>query len=143
MNDNIKEKLKLLPSKPGCYLYRDAKGEIIYVGKAKILKNRVKSYFTGPHNAKTTKLVSEINDVEWITVSNAVECLVLEINLIKKHNPRFNIMLTDDKTYPYILLTNEEYPRLIVVRTLHKSQRDGRYLGHTLMFMQQEKLATY
>ena len=129
MNDNIKEKLKLLPSKPGCYLYRDAKGEIIYVGKAKILKNRVKSYFTGPHNAKTTKLVSEINDVEWITVSNAVECLVLEINLIKKHNPRFNIMLTDDKTYPYILLTNEEYPRLIVVRTLHKSQRDGRYFG--------------
>ncbi len=129
MNENIKEKLKLLPEKPGCYMYRDIKGEIIYVGKAKILKNRVKSYFTGSHNAKTTKLVSEINDVEWITVNNPVECLVLEINLIKKHNPRFNIMLTDDKTYPYILLTNEAHPRLIVVRTLHKTQRDGKYFG--------------
>ena len=129
MNENIKEKLKLLPTKPGCYLYRDINGTIIYVGKAKVLKNRVKSYFTGPHNLKTTKLVSEINDVEWITVNNPVECLVLEINLIKKHNPKYNIMLTDDKTYPYILLTNEVFPRLIVVRTKHKSKHDGKYFG--------------
>lgn len=129
MNEIIKEKLKLLPDKPGCYMYRDKTGEIIYVGKAKVLKNRVKSYFTGPHNIKTTKLVSEINDVEWITVNNAVECLVLEINLIKKHNPKYNIMLTDDKTYPYILLTSEAYPRLIVVRTKHKSRHDGKYFG--------------
>ena len=129
MNDLLKEKLKLLPDKPGCYMYRDQNGVIIYVGKAKILKNRVKSYFTGPHNAKTTKLVSEIVDVEWITVNNPVECLVLEINLIKKHNPKYNIMLTDDKTYPYILLTSEAHPRLIVVRTKHKSKHDGKYFG--------------
>lgn len=129
MNDNIKEKLKLLPEKPGCYMYRDIKGTIIYVGKAKVLKNRVKSYFTGPHNLKTTKLVSEINDVEWITVNNPVECLVLEINLIKQHNPKYNIMLTDDKTYPYILLTNEVHPRLMVVRTKHKTKKDGKYFG--------------
>lgn len=129
MNENIREKLKLLPEKPGCYMYRDISGEIIYVGKAKILKNRVKSYFTGPHNLKTTKLVSEINDVEWITVNNPVECLVLEINLIKQHNPKYNIMLTDDKTYPYILLTSDPHPRLMVVRTKHKSKRDGKYFG--------------
>ena len=129
MNEQIREKLKLLPDSPGCYMYRDKDNHIIYVGKAKVLKNRVKSYFTGKHNLKTEKLVSEICDVEWITVNNAVECLVLEINLIKKHNPKYNIMLTDDKTYPYILLTNEVNPRLIVVRTQKKSKHDGRYFG--------------
>ncbi len=129
MNEIIKEKLKLLPEEPGCYMYRDKDGHIIYVGKAKILKNRVKSYFTGKHNVKTEKLVSEIADVEWITVNNSVECLVLEINLIKKHNPKYNIMLTDDKTYPYILITNEVHPRLICVRTQKKTKHDGIYFG--------------
>lgn len=129
MNEQIKEKLKLLPEAPGCYMYRDINGKIIYVGKAKVLKNRVKSYFTGKHNLKTQKLVSEINDVEWITVNNPVECLVLEINLIKQHDPKYNIMLTDDKTYPYILLTDEVDPRLIVVRTQKKTKHDGKYFG--------------
>ncbi len=129
MNDTIKEKLKLLPEDSGCYMYRDVNGTIIYVGKAKVLKNRVRSYFTGKHNAKTTALVSEINDVEWICVNNPKECLVLEINLIKTHNPKYNIMLTDDKSYPYILLTNETHPRLIVTRTLKRNKKDGKYFG--------------
>ena len=129
MNDHIKEKLKLLPEKPGCYLMKDKTGKIIYVGKAKILKNRVKSYFTGAHNLKTTKLVSEIEDFDFIVVNNPVECLVLEINLIKQHDPKYNIMLTDDKTYPYILLTSDIHPRLDVIRTKHKSKKDGKYFG--------------
>ena len=114
--NNIKEKLKLLPEKPGCYLMKNSDGVIIYVGKAKILKNRVKSYFTGSHNAKTTLLVSEIDDFEYIITSNELESLVLEINLIKKYDPKYNIKLTDDKSYPYILLTHDKHPRLLVVR---------------------------
>lgn len=129
MNEIIKEKLKLLPEQPGCYMYRNKDNKIIYVGKAKVLKNRVRSYFTGRHNAKTCALVAEIADVEWITVNNPKECLVLEINLIKNHNPKYNIMLTDDKTYPYILLTNETHPRLIVTRTLKRNKKDGKYFG--------------
>lgn len=114
--NNIKEKLKLLPEKPGCYLMKNSDGVIIYVGKAKILKNRVKSYFTGSHNAKTTLLVSEIDDFEYIITANELESLVLEINLIKKYDPKYNIKLTDDKSYPYILLTHDKHPRLLVVR---------------------------
>ena len=97
MNEIIKQKLELLPDKPGSYQYFDKDGTIIYVGKAKNLKNRVKSYFVGSHNAKTTKLVSEINDLEYIITSTEEEALVLEINLIKKHMPKYNISLTDDK----------------------------------------------
>lgn len=129
MNDTLREHLKQLPEKPGCYLMKDRTGRIIYVGKAKILKNRVKSYFTGAHNAKTTKLVSEIDDFEYIITKSEIESLVLEMNLIKQHDPKYNIMLTDDKTYPYILLTNEEYPRLMVVRTKTKTKKSGHYFG--------------
>lgn len=129
MNEQIKEHLKLLPDKPGCYLMKDKNGKIIYVGKAKILKNRVKSYFTGAHNLKTTKLVSEIDDFEYIITKSEMESLVLEMNLIKQHDPKYNIMLTDDKTYPYILLTNERHPRLMVYRTKNKSKKDGYYFG--------------
>ena len=121
MNDTLKEHLKLLPDKPGCYLMKDKNGKIIYVGKAKILKNRVRSYFRGAHNLKTTKLVSEIADFDYIITKSEMESLVLEINLIKQHDPKYNIMLTDDKTYPYILLTSEKYPRLMVIRTKHKN----------------------
>ena len=116
MNDIIKNKLKLLPEKPGCYMMKNIDGLIIYVGKAKILKNRVKSYFTGSHNAKTTLLVSEIADFEFIMTNSNLEAYLLEINLIKKHRPKYNIDLMDDKTYPYILLTKEDNPRLLVVR---------------------------
>lgn len=129
MNDTLKEHLKLLPDKPGCYLMKDKNGKIIYVGKAKILKNRVRSYFRGAHNLKTTKLVSEIYDFDYIITKSEMESLVLEINLIKQHDPKYNIMLTDDKTYPYILLTSDKYPRLVVVRTKHKTKKAGHFFG--------------
>lgn len=125
---DIKEKLKLLPDLPGCYLMKDKTGKIIYVGKAKNLKNRVRSYFHGAHNAKTTKLVSEIDNFEYIVTKNELESFVLEINLIKQHDPKYNIMLTDDKTYPYIALTNEENPRLIVTRNTRK-KKNAKYFG--------------
>ncbi len=112
----IEEKLKTLPDLPGSYQMRDENNEIIYVGKAKNLKNRVRSYFHGAHNAKTTRLVSEIRDFTYIICKSELEAYVLEINLIKEYNPKYNIMLTDDKTYPYIALTNEENPRLVVTR---------------------------
>ena len=128
MNDVIKNKLKLLPEKPGCYLMKNDKGIIIYVGKAKVLKNRVKSYFTGSHNAKTTLLVSEIVDFEFIMTNSNLEAYLLEINLIKKHRPKYNISLMDDKTYPFILLTKEPNPRLLVVRnTKIKGELFGPY----------------
>ena len=120
MNSLIEEKLKLLPDSPGSYQMLDKNGVIIYVGKAKNLKNRVRSYFHGAHNAKTTKLVSEICDFNYIITASELESLVLEINLIKEYNPKYNIMLTDDKTYPYIALTNEKNPRLIVTREKRK-----------------------
>ncbi len=120
MNSLIEEKLKLLPDSPGSYQMLDKNGVIIYVGKAKNLKNRVRSYFHGAHNAKTTKLVSEICDFNYIITASELESLVLEINLIKEYNPKYNIMLTDDKTYPYIALTNEKDPRLIVTREKRK-----------------------
>ena len=128
MNDIIKNKLKLLPEKPGCYLMKNSNGIVIYVGKAKILKNRVKSYFTGSHNAKTTLLVSEIEDFEFIMTNSNLEAFLLEINLIKKYSPKYNIRLMDDKTYPYILLTKEANPRLLVVRnTKIKGELFGPY----------------
>ena len=127
MNDLIKDKLSLLPMEPGCYLMKNGKGQVIYVGKAKRLKNRVKSYFTGSHNGKTARLVREITDFEYIVVSSELESLVLELNLIKKHDPKYNIMLTDDKHYPYIKITNERHPRLMIVRKLKKD--GGKYFG--------------
>lgn len=120
MNNVIEEKLKLLPDLPGSYQMRDSEGNIIYVGKAKNLKNRVRSYFHGAHNAKTTKLVSEIEDFTYVITKSELEAFVLEINMIKEYDPKYNIMLTDDKTYPYIALTNEEHPRLIVTRNQRK-----------------------
>ncbi|MCL2114258.1 MAG: excinuclease ABC subunit UvrC [Streptococcaceae bacterium] len=122
MNQTIKAKLELLPDSPGCYLHKDKNGTVIYVGKAKNLKNRVRSYFHGSHNTKTELLVSEIEDLEWIVVGSNIESLVLEINLIQRYKPKYNIMLKDDKYYPFLKITNEKYPRLIVVRRV---QKDG------------------
>ncbi|UJZ86542.1 excinuclease ABC subunit UvrC [Heyndrickxia coagulans] len=127
MNETIRNKLALLPAQPGCYLMKDRQGTIIYVGKAKILKNRVRSYFSGSHDAKTQRLVSEIEDFEYIVTSSNIEALILEINLIKKHDPKYNIMLKDDKTYPYIKLTHERHPRLITTRKVKKDK--GKYFG--------------
>ncbi|WP_128893656.1 excinuclease ABC subunit UvrC [Longirhabdus pacifica] len=123
----ITNKLALLPQHPGCYLMKDEQGVIIYVGKAKILKNRVRSYFTGSHDAKTQKMVSLIADFEYIVTSSNLEALILECNLIKKHHPRYNVLLKDDKTYPYIKITNEKHPRLIVTRKVVKDK--GKYFG--------------
>jgi len=123
---NLKEKIALLPTEPGCYLMKNEHQEVIYVGKAKNLKNRVKTYFTGAHNEKTTRLVSEIRDFNYVLTNSEQESLILEINLIKQHLPKYNIRLIDDKTYPYIEITNEEHPKLQVVR-----QKDvkGRVFG--------------
>ena len=126
--ENIKEKLKILPDNPGCYLMKNASGNVIYVGKAKNLKRRVSSYFIGAHNAKTTLLVSEIVDFEYIITASELESLILEINLIKNYLPKYNIKLVDDASYPYILLTNETHPRLLVVREEIKKKK-GHYFG--------------
>lgn len=127
MNDSIKNKLALLPDQPGCYLMKDKNGTIIYVGKAKILKNRVRSYFSGSHDRKTERLVSEIADFEYIVTESNIEALLLEINLIQKNNPRYNIMLKDDKSYPFIKITNEKYPRLQIARQVKKDK--AHYFG--------------
>lgn len=122
----LENKLKTLPKKPGCYLMYDENKEIIYVGKAKNLANRVRSYFRGTHDAKTTKLVSNIVDFDFIVTSSETEAFILEINLIKKHNPKYNIMLTDDKQYPYICISEERHPRLYYTRDL---SQPGKYYG--------------
>ncbi|XWU17971.1 GIY-YIG nuclease family protein [Bacillus subtilis] len=127
MNKQLKEKLALLPDQPGCYLMKDRQQTVIYVGKAKVLKNRVRSYFTGSHDAKTQRLVTEIEDFEYIVTSSNLEALILEMNLIKRHDPKYNVMLKDDKTYPFIKLTHERHPRLIVTRNVKKDK--GRYLA--------------
>lgn len=126
-SETIRRKLALLPDKPGCYLMKNAEGTIIYVGKAKVLKNRVRSYFTGSHNVKTQRLVSEIADFEYIVTANNVEALILECNLIKQHHPRYNVLLKDDKSFPYIKITNEKHPRLEVTRKVYKDK--GKYFG--------------
>ncbi|TMW71644.1 excinuclease ABC subunit UvrC [Alteribacter natronophilus] len=125
--DTLKDKLSLLPDDPGCYLMKNKHGTIIYVGKAKVLKNRVRSYFTGSHDLKTQRLVSEIRDFEYIVTSSNVEALVLEQNLIKKYEPRYNVLLKDDKSYPYLKITSEEHPRLITTRKVKKD--GGKYFG--------------
>nr|1YD6_A Chain A, UvrC [[Bacillus] caldotenax]1YD6_B Chain B, UvrC [[Bacillus] caldotenax]1YD6_C Chain C, UvrC [[Bacillus] caldotenax]1YD6_D Chain D, UvrC [[Bacillus] caldotenax] len=99
MNERLKEKLAVLPEQPGCYLMKDKHGTVIYVGKAKSLKERVRSYFTGTHDGKTQRLVEEIADFEYIVTSSNAEALILEMNLIKKHDPKYNVMLKDDKSY--------------------------------------------
>ncbi|WP_173283026.1 MULTISPECIES: excinuclease ABC subunit UvrC [unclassified Streptococcus] len=120
MNNLIKSKLELLPTSPGCYIHKDKNGTIIYVGKAKNLRNRVRSYFRGSHDTKTEALVSEIVDFEFIVTESNIEALLLEINLIKENKPKYNIMLKDDKFYPFIKITNERYPRLIITRQVKK-----------------------
>lgn len=125
--EQIRHKLALLPDMPGCYLMKNSEGTIIYVGKAKVLKNRVRSYFIGSHNGKTQRLVSEIRDFEYIVTGSNMEALILECNLIKKHMPRYNVLLKDDKTFPYLKITNEKHPRLEVTRRVLKDK--AKYFG--------------
>ena len=127
MNDYLKEKLAILPDQPGCYLMKHTYGTVIYVGKAKVLKNRVRSYFTGSHDGKTLRLVNDIVDFEYIVTSSNLEALILEMNLIKKHDPKYNIMLKDDKGYPFIKITAEKQPRLVITRKIKKDK--GKYFG--------------
>ncbi|MFC3931276.1 excinuclease ABC subunit UvrC [Streptococcus dentapri] len=127
MNDLIQHKLELLPDSPGCYIHKDKNGKIIYVGKAKNLRNRVRSYFRGSHDTKTEMLVSEICDFEYIVTGSNTEALLLEINLIQENMPKYNIRLKDDKSYPYIKITNEVYPRLLITRQVNR--KDGIYFG--------------
>ncbi|MBV6430712.1 MAG: UvrABC system protein C [Bryobacteraceae bacterium] len=121
----LREKVSQLPLQPGVYLYKDAAGKVLYVGKAKSLRSRVRSYFSDDRlaDSKTGTLIAEAADIDYILVDNEKEALALENNLIKQYKPRFNILLRDDKTYPYIELTNEKYPRVYVTRRLRK--------GHT------------
>nr|WP_154982569.1 excinuclease ABC subunit C [Bacillus paranthracis] len=119
--------MAILPDQPGCYLMKDKQGTVIYVGKAKVLKNRVRSYFTGSHDGKTLRLVGEIVDFEYIVTSSNLEALILELNLIKKHDPKYNIQLKDDKTYPFIKITAEKQPRLLITRNVKKDK--GKYFG--------------
>ena len=120
----LEEKLKTLPNSPGVYIHKNEAGKIIYIGKAKNLKNRVRSYFQNSknHDRKTRELVRRITDFEYIVVDNEVEALVLESNLIKKHKPRFNVLLKDDKQYPHLKMTHEEFPKVVITR---KILRDG------------------
>src|SRR5690625_6569810 len=114
MDVTIEEKLKVLPAKPGCYLMKDKHGTVIYVGKSKTLRNRVRSYFIGAHDEKTTRLVMEIVDFEYIVTPSEIDALILEMNLIKKYDPKYNVMLKDDKSYHYLKNTNERQPKIII-----------------------------
>lgn len=127
--DKIKEKLRLLTTEPGCYLMKDENDKVIYVGKAKNLKRRVSSYFNREHTGKTKALVENIKDFEYIVTESEVESLLLEINLIKKYSPKYNILLKDNKSYPYIEITNETYPRLIISRPRKIKGHKGKLFG--------------
>ena len=130
MNEALKQTLKLLPSLPGCYIYYNKEGEVIYVGKAKILKRRVMSYFNRKHDSvKVSILVSQIEKLEYIITNTEVEALILENHLIKKHKPKYNILLKDDKKYPYFLITDEDFPRISIVRKKNMNPEKGRYYG--------------
>lgn len=136
MNNKLKDKLKDLPEKSGVYLMKDAEGNVIYVGKAKVLKNRVKSYFNGSHAGKVAVMVSRIDDAEWIITESENEAFALEINLIKEYMPKYNIMLRDDKHYPYIKIdVKSDYPKLTVVRRVKKdgAKYYGPYFSGTSM----------
>ena len=131
MNTDIKKQIKLMPKLPGCYQYFDKNGEIIYIGKAKNLYNRVNSYFIGDKkdSPKLQVMVPQIVKVECIVVNTEVEALILESELIKKYKPKYNILLKDDKKFPYFLITDEEYPRITVVRKANKNMQKGKYFG--------------
>lgn len=127
IHSSIEEKLKVLPMKPGCYLMKDKHDIVIYVGKSKALRNRVRSYFKGSNDQKTQRLVMDIVDFEYIVTSSEIDALILEMNLIKKYDPKYNVMLKDDKSYPYLKITNERHPQLVITRKVKKDA--GKYFG--------------
>ena len=127
----IKATSKTLPNQPGVYQMQDEKGNILYIGKAKVLKNRVRSYFnaSGDGGSKTDVLVKNIHSVEWLAVRDEVEAILTEANLIKEHRPKYNILLKDDKSFPYIQITNEPYPQVILVRLKTLPKDGSKYFG--------------
>ena len=131
MNDHIKGKLSSIPTSPGIYFYKDKRNQIIYIGKAKSLRNRVRSYFTSTHkkDAKTQVLVRNIVDIDYLVVRSETEALLTESNLIKQHRPRYNVFLKDDKTFPYIRITNEDYPKIEIIRMKNLQQDEHTYFG--------------
>src|SRR5699024_5501664 len=127
MSTPIEEKFSILPMTPGCYIMKDKHDTVIYVGKSKALSNRVRSYFKGANDQKTQRLVMDIVDFEYIVTSTEIDALILEMNLIKKYDSKYNVMLKDDKSYPYLKITNERHPQLLITR---KVKRDGgKYFG--------------
>lgn len=130
-NEEIKKQVKSMPKLPGCYQYFDKKGELIYIGKAKNLYNRVNSYFMGDKkdSAKLSVMVPQIEKIECIVVNSEIEALILENELIKKHKPKYNILLKDDKKFPYFIITKEDYPRIIIARRANKNMLKGKYFG--------------
>lgn len=122
LTDHVTERLKALPTRPGCYIYRDEQQNVLYVGKAINLRNRVRSYFrkSANHTARIERLVFRVRDIEWIVVDSEVEALVLECNLIKEHRPPFNVRMRDDKSYPFIAITKEKFPRVLFTRNPRK-----------------------
>lgn len=129
VTDTVREKLDLLPTQPGCYIYKDEHGSVLYVGKAVVLRNRVRSYFqaSAKHGPRIDRLVKKVRDIEWIVVDTEIEALVLECTLIKKHRPPFNVRMRDDKSYPYITITDEEFPRVMFTRRVRKDR--AKYFG--------------
>ncbi|MBS1723788.1 MAG: excinuclease ABC subunit UvrC [Armatimonadetes bacterium] len=125
----VTDKLKTLPTRPGCYIYRDERGDVLYVGKAVNLRNRVRSYFqpSAKHSGKNERLVAKVRDIEFIVVDSELEALVLECNLIKEHRPPYNVIMRDDKSYPYIVVTKEKYPRVLFTRNPKRSS--GKVFG--------------
>ena len=130
MPQTIKDKISAIPSSPGVYFFKDKKDKIIYIGKAKSLKKRVSSYFVNKKNdIKTSVLVKHIHDIDFLIVRNEAEALISESNLIKINKPRYNVYLKDDKSYPYIKITNEPYPKVEIVRLKHFSKDSHLYFG--------------
>ena len=131
MKAEIKKQLEIIPNSPGSYQFYDKNGEIIYIGKAKNLKKRVSSYFLNKKNisSKLAVMVPQIVDIKYIVVDTEIESLILESQLIKKHKPKYNVLLKDDKKFPYFVVTKEEYPRIIVARKANKNLIKGRYFG--------------
>ena len=129
---DIKDKLLKSPKNPGVYFFKNNKNEIIYIGKAKVLKNRIKSYFSnkGKHSSpKVNIMIKHIVDVDWIIVRDEKEALITEANMIKEHRPKYNVLLKDDKTFPYIRITNEEYPKIEIMRMKNLKKDKHTYFG--------------
>src|SRR5690625_430879 len=122
MEVSIEEKLKVLPMKPGCYLMKNKHGTVIYVGKSKVLRNRVRSYFKGAHDEKTQRLVLEISDFEYIVTQSEIDALILEMNIIKTYDPKYNVIVKEDKSYPYIKITKDRHHHNLITRQIKKNQ---------------------